>query len=225
MATLFVQWRPRAGEMRLVALGEAATAELDWAATCLDKRYGLRTPDPTELQRFADFELTGSERWRVSFVTPWVVGKFAHAAARSSAAAHSRDVRRTTTGFAALTPPDQDTLLRDLRKSMATRAQKFTALCAREPTWQRIAAHLARYAAEALPTAALQVETAVVAALRLPLESRGNAGRFDVLAWTGEVVLRVAPPALPWLSLLALCGGGENADKGFGVVEVTAESG
>ena len=34
------------------------------------------------------------------------------------------------------------------------------------------------------------------------------------------MVLRVEPAVLPWLTLIALCGGGENADKGFGGVEL-----
>jgi hypothetical protein len=64
------------------------------------------------------------------------------------------------------------------------------------------------------------VDGARVEAQPLDLKSMGNASRFQALTWSGEAVLRVAEDVLPWLSLLAICGGGENADKGFGGVEL-----
>ncbi|MBF0160059.1 MAG: hypothetical protein HQL58_11115 [Magnetococcales bacterium] len=56
--------------------------------------------------------------------------------------------------------------------------------------------------------------------LQLQLTSQGNVSDFTALTWNGYVSLRVNEALLPWLSLLALCGGGENADKGFGGIEL-----
>jgi len=200
MATLFVQWLRQAEELRLIAIGEAACAELAWAASCLGERFRLPVAQSSPVRTFADVMLAGAGNWRMEFITPWLAAK--------------NTARRT---------PTHAFILEQLINSMRVRAHKFTALCAHEAIWQRLGAHLAHHIGNALP-AMLRIEQASIEP-EPPRRyaSKGNGGHFEGLALVGEVVLRVAPPALPWLSLLALCGGGENADKGFGVVEITAE--
>lgn len=204
MATLFPQWRPRVGELRLVALGEVACDELRWASARLAAWSGLRRAGRAAAQCFADLELTGATRWRVEVVTPWVVDK-------------ARGARSPVAGKCL----SRDDVAHELRKSMAARAHKLTALCARDPLLQRIGGHLARYASEPLLAREFGVVEAEVEPLRLPGEHLGRRGKpYDVLAWTGAVVVEASDAALPWLTLLDLCGGGENADKGFGSVEI-----
>jgi hypothetical protein len=200
MATLLVQVLRRAELLRVVALGETAVAELGWATQCLAIQHGLTSPQWLKARRLADLQLRGGERWLVDFVTPWIVAK---------ASRH---------GFVM---PDCKMVQRELAKSMTSRAQKLTALCAREATWQRIGSHLARHVADALLPAAIAVDEVRVELCPLQLEA--SEGCFDALAWTGSVRLRIATAALPWLNLLAVCGGGENPDKGFGGVEVTPQ--
>lgn len=200
MATLAVQWRPAHAQLRLVALGETACGMLGWAARCLHAQHRLAGGEPLPVATLADLEPTGAGRWRLTFVTPWVVGK--------------------NLGGAAATP-DATAVARELRKAIRTRAHKLTALCARDQTWQRIGAHLAHHVAEALLPGGLAVDEVRVEARPLDLASRGNAARFQALTWSGEVVLRVDEAVLPWLGLVAICGGGSNADKGFGGVELT----
>jgi hypothetical protein len=199
MATLFIQYLPRAAELRLVALGDAACAELRWAGECLSGQHRLPEAHFADgCKKFADVVLAPCERWRLCFVTPWLVRK---------------------NGSEPSAMPDL--LAEELGKSIRARAHKFSALCATEATAQRLAGHLAHYIADALLPAQLRIESARVNEETLPLASRGNGGAFAATAWSGEATLAISPALLPWLSLLALCGGGENADKGFGVVELT----
>jgi hypothetical protein len=199
MATLAVQWRPAFAELRLVALGETACGMLGWAARCLHAHHGLAEAAPLRVATLADLELTGATRWRLTFVTPWLAAKN-----------HQEAIK----------DPDAVTVAHELRKAIRIRAHKLTALCAGDEAWQRIGAHLAHHVADALLPGGLAVEGARVEAQPLDLKSMGNASRFQALTWSGEAVLRVAEDVLPWLSLLAICGGGENADKGFGGVEL-----
>lgn len=199
MATLAVQWRPALEELRLIALGEIACGALGWAARCLRDRHGLAEPEPLPVLTLADLEIRGGERWRLTFVTPWLVSK------------NPREIIAT---------PDAATVAHELRKAMRVRAHKLTTLCAREETWQRIGAHLAHHVADALLLRGLTVERADVAATPLPLASRGNHAHFESVTWNGRATLRADEDVLPWLSLIATCGGGENADKGFGGIEL-----
>ena len=199
MATLAVQWRPALGQLRLLALGEPACGMLGWAARCLHEQQGLDGGQPLAVASFADLEVRGASRWHLTFVTPWLVRKNPRAG---------------------IATPDADAVAHELRKAIRIRAHKLTALCAREATWQRMGAHLAHHVAEALLSGGFAVEEARVEAQPLHLASRGNAARFQALSWHGEALLRVDEEVLPWLSLLAVCGGGENADKGFGGVEL-----
>jgi hypothetical protein len=80
MATLFVQWLPRASQLRIVALGKTTCAELGWAARCLGEPHGLRAPELLEMRNFGDLKLVGAGRWRLAFVTPGVVAKAARGA-------------------------------------------------------------------------------------------------------------------------------------------------
>jgi hypothetical protein len=201
MATLFVRWRLATQELQLTAIGEFARTELGWAARCLRERHGFAPTAALNEGRFADLELRGAKRWRLLFVTPWIIAKNA---------GNTHDA-----GY----QPRAMTVAHELGKSMRARAHKFTALCSHDATWQRLGAHLAHHVADALlPT--LRVEQVRIEPQRLPLTSKSNAAGFEALAWSGEVVLQVDDALLPWLSLLALCGGGENADKGFGAVEL-----
>ncbi|HYN79089.1 MAG TPA: hypothetical protein VES73_15005 [Lamprocystis sp. (in: g-proteobacteria)] len=199
MATLAVQWRPALAQWRLVALGETACGMLGWAARCLHAHHGLAGAVPLRVATLADLELTGATRWRLTFVTPWLVGKNRQGA---------------------IMDPDTATVAHELRKAIRIRAHKLTALCAGNETWQRLGAHLTHHVADALLPGGLAVEGARVEAQPLELKSMGNASRFQAITWSGEAVLRVDADVLPWVSLIAICGGGENADKGFGGVEL-----
>jgi|GEM_PF-1779245 len=199
MATLLVQWRPSASELCVVALGETACQEIGWAARHLRRHYDLRGAAPSEARSFADLELAGAGPWRLSFVTPWIAAKANH-------------------GVRAV--PSEEAVLHDLGKSMASRAQKFTALCTPDPVWQRLGGHLARYAADAVLGESLKVDEVRIKTLSVPLQSGASGARFEALAWLGDIALAATATAAPWLSLLNMCGGGENADKGFGGVEI-----
>lgn len=204
MATLAVQYRPALAQLRLVALGETACGGLGWAARCLHDHHRLAGGEPLEVATLADLERLeftgGARRWRLRFVTPWLVEKNPRGP---------------------LVPPDGAAVAVELRKAIGRRAHKLTALCLAGAVALRLGSHLVHHVAAALLPRALAVEEARVEAQVLGLASRGNAARFDALCWSGEVALRVAEDALPWLGLVATCGGGENADKGFGGVELT----
>ncbi|WP_295447110.1 hypothetical protein [uncultured Thiodictyon sp.] len=199
MATLSVQWRPTLGELRLVALGATARRALGWAARCLRERHRLNGARPLAVATLADLELTGATRWHLAFVTPWLVRKNARSAILS---------------------PDAAAVAHELCKAMRTRAHKLTALCAQEGVWQRLGGHLAHHVADALLPKGLRVEQVDIEATPLAMGSRGNACVFESLTWSGHAILSVDAAVLPWLSLLATCGGGENADKGFGGIEL-----
>ncbi|MFB1490237.1 MULTISPECIES: hypothetical protein [unclassified Thiocapsa] len=200
MATLFVRWRPALEQLHLIALGAAACDSIGWAARCLRERQGLDGAERLAVATLADLELTGATRWELTFVTPWLVGK-----GRPDVAI----------------PPSAETVAHELRKALRLRAHKLTALCCEETQAQRLAAHLAHHVAEALLPDGLSVADAEVETLPLALASRGNGGSFAALTWNGRATVCAAPAVLPWLTLIALCGGGENADKGFGGIELT----
>lgn len=199
MATLFVQWRPTSAQWHLIALGTAACEALGWAARCLYERHGLDGAEPLPVSTLADLQLQSAHRWALTFVTPWLVEK---RPAESEA------------------PPDAETVAHELRKAMRLRAHKLTALCFQDEQAQRLTGHLAHHVADTLLPTVLSVESVAVDMRPLALASRGNRSQFTALTWTGQATLRVTAPALPWLSLIALCGGGENADKGFGGLEL-----
>ena len=199
MATLAVQWRPALAQLRVIALGETARGMLGWAARCLHQYHGLVGAEPLGIATLGDLELTGATRWRLTFLTPWLVGK------------NPRE---------AVATPDAATVAYELHKAIRIRAHKVTALCAGDETWQRLGGHLAHHVAGLLLPGGLAVEGVRVESQPLELKSQGNASRFQAITWSGEAVLRVDADVLPWLSLIAICGGGENADKGFGGVEL-----
>jgi len=198
MATLFLQWRPSLKALWLVALGETACTALGWAARCLREQYRMEQPELLKVARFSDVELTpATTHWQLAFVTPWLVGKNIHASS-----------------------PNTSAIARELGKSMRARAHKFTALCTQERTWQRLSGHLVHHVANALLSTGLTVEQANIEVMPLTLASHSNDSTFEAISWNGEVVIQVEATLLPWLSLLTVCGGGENADKGFGGVEL-----
>jgi len=199
MATLFVQWWPSMAALHLIAVGETACREIGWAARCLRERHDLDTPERLAVACFGDLELRKAARWRLRFVTPWVVGK--------------EPVDR-------ISDPDAATIARELCKSMRARAHKLTALCTHDSVWQRLGGHLVHHVADAL-LPALAVEQASI--VERPDSSAGsvsNGNTYQELTWSGEATLYAGDALLPWLSLLAVCGGGENADKGKGRVEL-----
>lgn len=223
MATLFVRWRPALEQLHLIALGAAACDSLGWAARCLRERHGLDGAEPLAVATLADLELTapsssgleadkmgtlrfahptdwGMTRWELTFVTPWLVGK-----GRAEASA----------------PPDSERVAHELRKALRLRAHKLTALCFEDRRAQRLASHLVHHVADAALPSGLFVERAEIERVPMALASRGNGASFTAITWSGRAIVRAAPVVLPWLSLIALCGGGENADKGFGGVELT----
>jgi hypothetical protein len=207
MATLFVRGVPSLSELRIVAFGDTACGELGWVARCLRERHGLSAPDLIGGHSLSAFELAGGTRFDVRFITPWVVGKAPPGVAQQR--------------IAAVAAAEHETVARTLRESMIARGQKLTALCAQESRWQRIGGHLARMVGEALLPSAVSIERAQLESWIVPLET--NAGRrFDAVAWLGEVTLEVRAEGLPWLTLISLCGGGKNAEKGFGAVEITS---
>ena len=198
MATLFVQWRPMLAQWHLIALGAKACDSLGWASRCLRERHGLEGGVRLPVSTLADLQLAGGQCWELRFVTPWIVGKGGQADAVTNC----------------------EGVTHELRKALRTRAHKISALCLGEEFIQRITGHLVHHVASTLLHQGLVVESAELESAPLALASRGNGSRFVALTWTGRVKLRVEPAVLPWLSLLALCGGGENADKGFGAVEL-----
>lgn len=200
MASLFIHDRPRLEQQHLIALGATACDALGWAARVLRDHHGLCQTQPLPVTRLAEVELSGARHWQLNLVTPWLVSK-----------GRAADDHQ---------PPEVKTLAHELRKAMRLRAHKLTALCLHDPRAQRLAAHLAHHVAEALLPQAVQVEQAEIHPEPLALASRGNGARFTATTWTGWARLRVEPDAWPWLTLIALCGGGENADKGFGGIEV-----
>lgn len=200
MATLSVQWRPTLQELRLIALGETGCGMLGWAARCLRDRHRIEGAEPIGAATLADLELRGGARWHLDFVTPWLVAKNAG----------GRPV-----------DPDAAAVSHEIRKAMRTRAHKLTALCARESVWQRLGGHLAHHVADCLLPEGFFVEDAHVEARPLRLASRGNKSEFEAQQWSGCATLWLDETVLPWLSLVAICGGGENPDKGFGGIELT----
>jgi hypothetical protein len=209
MATLFVHWRPRARALWLSALGEVARDELRWAGARLAAAFELPNPEWLPVDRFSDLELAGHRRWRIEITSPWMIGK-------ATRAKRQRERDRA---------PSRDDVDRELRKSIVARAHKLTALALRGPHAQRIGAHLAHYAGEALLGCALATLEVHIKTLRLPAQRLGSNKEYEALAWTGTMVVDVAPSALAWLTLLGLCGGGDNPDKGFGSVEITPMEG
>lgn len=204
MATLFVQGWPSTKTLHLIALGATACGELGWAARRLSQWPELGTPVPLPVRCFGDLELRQASRYRLRLVTPWVVGK------------GDRDL---VMGLGKT--PDTEMVTRELTKSLRSRAHKFTALCSNDNLWQRLGGHLVHHVADALLPAALRVEEVHLQHATLaPAHSRSNGHDYPELAWLGEVRISVTEFLLPWLTLLAVCGGGENADKGRGRIEL-----
>jgi hypothetical protein len=209
MASLFLRWHPAAGLLRLLALGEAAVPALDWAVQAVQRSAGLPGPQAMRVRALGDLFLPPAPRWRIDFVTPWVAAKVA---------------ARSPLGTPAPAPmADAQALHHELCEAMISRAHKLTALACRDADAQRLGGHLAHYVGRALLPGALRVARADLEPVDLPAESRGNRQAYTYRAWVGQAELDATPAALPWLSLLALCGGGANADKGFGVVEFTPD--
>lgn len=203
MATLTVQWRPVAAELRLLAVGRVACEELTWAAHALAARHGLASAKETSVRCLGDLIPREGRAWRLSLGTPWLVSKLAEAPGKPSCAL-----------------PAAEDVARKLRESLSARAHKLTALCAGDPLWQRIGGHLARYASEAVLARGLAVRRTRLEVVRIDGTRIGRGKPYDGLAWAGEVELEVDEPALPWLALLDTFGVGENTDKGFGQVEL-----
>lgn len=199
MATFFLHWRPSVRALHLVALGETACRQIKWAGECLENKFGLPPAVYGSVRCFADLELCQATRWQLMFVTPWCTGK------------------NLRGGIQAV---DSSMIHHELVKNLRWRAHKFTALCTHEPLWQRMGGHLAHYLADQFLVDSLAVEQPNVTCSTFDLAS-SNKSSFTAYTWQGEAVLRVDPQLLPWLSLLQLCGGGENADKGFGSIELT----
>ncbi len=202
MATMFLQWRPSVQELHLISVGETACEELDWAARCLREHHELDAALSTNVTHYGDLEFRGTKHWRLVFVTPWLVFKS----------------KRTITSLES--KPDAIAIAHEIGKSLRERAKKFTALCSREATWQKLTCHLAHHVTNALLPTAFSIDQVRIEPQRLKLSSRGNGGMFNALVWNGDVTLSVDETLLPWLSILSICGGGENADKGFGSVEL-----
>jgi hypothetical protein len=200
MATLFIRWWPSVGALHLIALGQTARDAMIWAARCIEERNGLGAAEPLAVSSFADLELRGASHWRLTFVSPWLIKQ------REAHAAHHA--------------PDAATVAYELANSMKNRAKKLTSLCIGKPLWQRLGTHLADHVSEALMRAVLHIEDVRISVIADKETSFSNKQEYKTLKWTGHVILRIEEGALPWLSLLAVCGGGENADKGFGALEL-----
>lgn len=212
MATLFVRWQPAAGNLRLLALGETALPALDWAVQAVRHNVRLPAPKAVRVTTLGDLFLPPARRWHLSFVTPWVAAKGARGGDALGAGTR-----------AAAGVPDAQALHHELCEAMISRAHKLTALACRDADAQRLGGHLAHYVGRALLPGALSVLHAELEPVDLPAQSRGNRQDYLCRAWVGVAELAVQPAALPWLSLLAVCGGGANADKGFGGVEFRAQ--
>lgn len=200
MATLFLQWWPSMGVLHLIALGQTAVDSLPWAAAFLHQQHGLTEPAALPVFSFGDLELHGAHHWRLRFITPWVVGKQKSSEQQS---------------------PNQATVKHELGKAMLARAYKLTALCAEQAIWQRLGGHLVHHIAEDLLDKALRVdEVRVRYTADMPGFSVSNDNAYIEQTWDGEITLFADEVLLPWLTLLAICGGGENVDKGKGRVEL-----
>lgn len=200
MATLYLHWQPDPQRLMVLGLGRNASADLEWTAQWLRDHYGLITESMHwPVSRWADFRLPENKRWHLRFITPWLVQK------------HGPRVKHSPQN------PTPNHLAAELIDSMKRRALKLTALCVQDAMMQRLAGHLAYHIANALLLPEhLRVESAALTARRLQEASKGNNNRFSGVSWHGEAVLQVNPLILPWLTLLMLCGGGQNADKGYG---------
>lgn len=201
MATLFLQWRASLKQLHLITLGETACGELAWAARCLSERCGMDEALRLGVTSFADMEMRGTTRWRMSLITPWLVSKNTPLPVQSE-------------------KPDAASVAYELCNSMRMRAHKMTALCARDIVWQRLGGHLVHHVADDLLPDGFSVEQIDIESQPLQLMSKGNQATFDALIWSGSITLLINEALLPWFSLLAACGGGKNADKGFGSVEL-----
>jgi hypothetical protein len=204
MATLFVQWRPRAGELRLLALGESACDELVWASQLLHSRFGLQNGEPVDMRCLGDLVPAYGRVWSLDFVTPWLIGK------ERSRDSHLRHVPTLT----------EDRVVAKLYEGLSARAHKLTALCLHDTLSQRLGGHLARYVTDAVLAHSVVVREMDITPITLEAAVLGRDKPYDGLALVGQLVLEIAEPALPWLGLLDACGIGENGDKGFGQVEL-----
>ncbi|SER77531.1 hypothetical protein SAMN05421690_10734 [Nitrosomonas sp. Nm51] len=205
MATLFLHWRPGLQVFQLIALGETACTRIAWAAQLLENRFRLPPASKTDVSRLADLELPDAARWRMVFVTPWVIEK------NPPGKSEKKEKK-----------PTIEIVTRKLAESLRQRAHKLTVLCTHDPVWQRLGGHLAHLVADHLLFAGLVVEHVTqVHPVSFECKSTGNGDTYHAHAWEGELVLQANRHLLPWLTLLAVCGGGENADKGFGSVQLT----
>lgn len=204
MATLSPVYWPSTQVLHVLAIGEIARPRLDWVELCLREQFGLNGATRVPVERLGCLELQGATRWLMRIVTPWVAGK-------------SR--------MGALLPPSQDDVHHQLVKSMRVRAHKISALCAADTAWQRLAGHLSHHVADAMLAQGLVVREARIGAEMQELTSKNNKGSWIVEVWLGEAILDIHEELLPWLSLIAFFGGGENVDKGFGCVELVPIAG
>lgn len=201
MATLFPRWWPSVDYVYLIGVGTTARESVDWAGSRLDGQYGLGTAERLDVSSFGDVELGAATRWRLTIVLPWQIK------ARGARNSHRM--------------PDEKTVAHELINSMKNRAKKYTSLCIDHPLQQRLGAHLAHYVSEAILYEALMVECVSIKA-EPPVTERSGTNRqsYDVIRWTGTAELKIEEGALPWLSLLAIFGGGDNADHGYGSLEL-----
>ena len=211
MATLGLRWLPQAGRMQISAWGHRAIPELGWAMRRLRERTGWALAE-TWSGTFGDTVRAEPGLYRLTFLTPPMLGK--------------RGV--PFQGEPTVAPEAMQAVV---QATLSARSHKLSGLIDANAGGQRLAGHLARRVARdiagdglrlvSLEVTACLVEAASASTRRGPAgEGAPGAGRFEALSCDGSLLLEVQPDALPWLSLLAEFGVGENTDEGFGMVEV-----
>lgn len=206
MSTLSAVPWPSARVLHVVAVGKPALACKTWIEECMVQEFDLRGAVHVPISQLGNLQLPRASHWRMGIGSPWRVEKSG------------------TQANAPVVPARPATPMEvhaQLINSMRVQAHKVSALCSPDPTMQRMLGHLSHHVSDALLARGLSVHRCGIVADHVEEVSKSNGKRYKVLRWTnGEAELEVDAEILPWLSLIALFGGGENTGKGFGRVEL-----
>ena len=200
MPALYLRHDPVAGEWVLWLLGECNTAERNAVLEIMRAWVGQHSVNHRS-GKLDSFAPGGAGCYQLSLSTPWVVQK-------SSASDQPSEAE-----FAA-----------SLHVSLAQRMKTFAVLALHslpEPPADevsRLVGFAARYVAQGLTPAAFQLDACELAweGFMAPSRSNGKLVPHVVAGVDSLITVQVAAQALPWLTLLAIAGGGKATGKGFG---------